>query len=94
VKPGEVGMRDTSTYDQICDDFALILPHLSVAISMKAEIYFHRNSFIAISMIQVCMETSKKLSLHVSPPSRSVNPIHHRNWDENLCQTNNLRHRC
>jgi hypothetical protein len=46
----------TSTYDQICDGLSLILPHLSVAISMKADIFFHRNNFITISTIQVCVE--------------------------------------
>jgi hypothetical protein len=30
----------TSTYDQICDGCSLILPHLSIAISMKADIFF------------------------------------------------------
>jgi hypothetical protein len=72
----------TSTYDQICDGFSLILPHLSVAISTKAEIFFRRNNFVAISTIQVCVETSMKLSLHVSPPSISVDPMHRRNYDE------------
>jgi hypothetical protein len=72
----------TSTYEQICDSFSLILPHLSVTISMKAEIFFRRNNFVAISTIQVCMETSMKLALHVSPPSISVNPMHRRNYDE------------
>jgi hypothetical protein len=32
----------TSTYDQICDGFLLLLPHLSVAISMKPKTFFHR----------------------------------------------------
>jgi hypothetical protein len=59
----------TSTYDQICDGFSLILPHLSVTISMKAKTFFRRYNFIAISTIQVCMETSMKLSLHVSSSS-------------------------
>jgi hypothetical protein len=72
----------TSTYDQICDGFSLILPHLSVAISTKAEIFFRQNNFVAISTIQVCVETSTKLALHVSPPSISVNPMHRRNYDE------------
>jgi predicted NodU family carbamoyl transferase len=71
---------NTSTYEQICGGFSLILTHLSVAISTKAEIFFHRNNFIAISTIQVCMETSNKLSLHVSPPSISVNPMHRCNY--------------
>jgi hypothetical protein len=31
----------TSTYDQICDGFSLILPHISIAISMKAKSFFH-----------------------------------------------------
>ena len=30
----------TSTYDQICDSFLLILPHLSVTISMKGDTFF------------------------------------------------------
>jgi hypothetical protein len=67
----------TSTYDQIWDGFLLIFPHLSVTISVKVETFF-----IAISMIQVYVETSTKLSLHVSSPSILVNPMHHRNYDE------------
>ena len=72
--------------------------------------------FVAISTIQVFMETSTKLSLHVSSPSKWVNPMNRRNydetssqlrrttvaitmklrhnWDEKLCQDNNLRHSC
>jgi hypothetical protein len=80
----------TSTYDQICDQicnsFSLILPHLSIAISTKAEFFFRRNNFVALSTIQVCVETSTKLSLHVSPPSSLVNPLHHHNYDETASQ--------
>jgi hypothetical protein len=32
----------TSTYDQICHGFSLLLPHLSVAISTKAKTIFRR----------------------------------------------------
>ena len=92
------------------------MPHLSIAISTKAEIFFRRNNFVAISTIQVCMETSMKLAIHMSPPSILVNLMHrrnydeissqyqrknvaitmklHRNWDEKLCQANNLRRSC
>ena len=80
----------TSTYDQICDDFSLILPHLFVAISRKSEFFFRQNNFVALSTIQVCMETSTKLSLHVSPPSSSVNPMHHRNYDETSLQVQRI----
>jgi len=41
----EHGIKDrgsTSTYDQICDDFLLILPHLSISISMKVGTFFRR----------------------------------------------------
>jgi hypothetical protein len=33
-------------------------------------------------MIQVCVETSNKLSIHVSPPSILVNLMHRHNYDE------------
>jgi hypothetical protein len=72
----------TSTYDQICDGFSLLLLRLFVAISTKAKFFFCRNNFVTLSMIQVCMETLKELSIHVSPPLSSVNPLHRRNSNE------------
>jgi hypothetical protein len=64
--PFPTPFTDTRTYHQICDGFLLIFPHLSVAISKKYETFFHRYNFVAISTIEVCMETSTKLALHVS----------------------------
>jgi hypothetical protein len=57
---------NTSTYDQICDGFSLLLPHLSVAISMKAKTFFFETIFVAISTNQVFVETTMKLALHMS----------------------------
>jgi hypothetical protein len=37
-------------------------------------------------MIQVCVEASMKYALHVSPPSRSVNPMNRRNNNEEVWQ--------
>jgi hypothetical protein len=76
-----IGDGFTSTYDQICDGCSLILPHLSVAISTNAEFFFRRNNFVAISTIQVCVETSTKLASHVSTTSILVNLLHRRNYD-------------
>jgi hypothetical protein len=63
---------DTSTYDQICDGFSLILPDLSVAISTKTKTFFRFFIFIVISMNQVFMETMTKLSLHVSSQCEKI----------------------
>ena len=53
---------------------------------MNTEAFFRRNNFVAISTIQVCVETLTKLAIHVSPPSISFNPMHHRNNNREMWQ--------
>jgi hypothetical protein len=50
----------TTTYDQICHGFSLLLPHISVALSTKAKTIFRGTFFVAISTNQVFVETAMK----------------------------------